>query len=330
MEKYSKSLLVVSVVSLILFLATLIACGLVDERIKPYFLIPAFVFAAVFPLYVCFGDAIITAVRGWRNLNNCSLECFNRINKLVKGWKNSNLDFEQAIMYINHSYTDGEVKTLINQKDIYNLYERKDMLLINLSFDDDTTQIVTSLFVSIMASLLAMTIEPEYVIISLVIFIGFFCMLIYVIFLKYLKRGQSGSYINFLYEYELKLLDEAIHSIEENLKAEPENVPFIETRHNVLNVLYRKSRKAKRKTKLKIENDIAIVKQLKLEVDKNTAFILKEYAMIIDKKSAKYLTGKISVAYIIDENDIECFASDDFTTLYEIVTKYNLCVDINW
>ena len=52
--------------------------------------------------------------------------------------------------------------------------------------------------------------------------------------------------------------------------------------------------------------------------------------MIIDKKSAKYLTGKISVAYIIDENDIECFASDDFTTLYEIVTKYNLCVDINW
>ena len=96
----------------------------------------------------------------------------------------------------------------------------------------------------------------------------------------------------------------------------------------MLNVLYRKSIKANRKTKPKIDNDIAIVKQLKLELDKNSCFIIKEYEMIIDKKCAMCLTGEICVAYIVDENGIECFASDDFRMLYEIVSKYHLCRDI--
>ena len=244
--------------------------------------------------------------------------------------KSSDLEFQEAVMYINQSYTVGEVKKLIEQKSIYNLYERKDFLLKNISLYDDITQVYSSLIISVLSSLLAMTIDPDMVIVSFFVYFVVALLFMLVIFSKYSNRGQNGSYIHFLYEYELKLPEEAIHSIEGNLKTEPENIPFIETRHNVLNVLYRKCRKAKRKTKLKIENDIAIVKQLKLEVNKNSSFILKEYVMIIDKKSAKYLTGKISVAYIIDENDIECFASDDFTTLYEIVTKYNLCVDINW
>lgn len=328
MKKYNKSLIIVSLVSTTLFLATLIVCGLVEDRIKPYLLIPALLFAAVFPIYLFFGETIITAVCGWRNLNYCTHECFEKINKLVKGMKSSNLEFQEAVMYINHSYTDGEVYDYIKQNAIYSLYDRKDELLKKLSFYDDTTQIASSLFLSIMSSLLVMTIDQEYVIIKLIIFIGFFLMLIYVIFHKYSYRGQNGSYIHFLYEYEFKLLNEAIHSIENNLKAEPEIVPFIETRRNVLDVLYRKSIKAKRKTKPKIENDIAIVKQLKLEVEKNSCFILKEYEMIIDKKSAKCLTGKICVAYIVDENGIECFASDDFRMLYEIAAKYDLCVDI--
>lgn len=328
MKKYDKYSLIVFSISMTLFLATLIACVLVDEQIKPYLLIPALFFAAVYPIYMCFSETIITAVSGWRNLNNCTLECFNTINKIVKGRKSSNIDFQQAIMYINHSYTDGEVKSLINQKDIYNLYERKDMLLKQSSFYDDTTQILSSLFISVMASLLVMSIEPFNDIVRFTVLIGFFLMLVYVVFFKYSKRGQEGSYIHFLFKYELELLDVAIHSVEENLKVEPVNFLFIETRHNVLNELFRKAKKAKRKMKLQIENDIAIVKHLRLEVDKHSNCEIKEYEMLLSRKNSKYVTGTISIAYVVNENGCEDFASDDFRTLYKIVAKNNLCIDM--
>lgn len=324
MKKYNKFLMVVFSISMTLFISSLIILRFVDKGIKPYLTIPILIATAMLPISMC----VVEIVSSLYNLNNCSAGCFNKINKIAKGMKSSDLEFQEAVMYINQSYTVGEVKKIIEQKSIYNLYERKDFLLKNISLYDDITQVYSSLIISVLSSLLVMTIEPEMAIVSLFVYFIVALFFMFVIFHKYSYRGQNGSYIHFLYEYELKLLDEAIHSIENNLKAEPEIVPFIETRHNVLDVLYRKSIKAKRKTKPKIENDIAIVKQLKLEVEKNSCFILKEYEMIIDKKSAKCLTGKICVAYIVDENGIECFASDDFRMLYEIAAKYDLCVDI--
>lgn len=324
MNKYHKSIKIVFYIPMTLFLTSLIGLKFVDERIKFYLLISILIAVAMLPICMCVGEIVISV----HKLNNCSAKCFSKINKLVKGIKSSGLEFQEAVMYINQTYTFGEVKELMEQKSIYDFYERKDFLLKNISFYDDITQVFSSLIISVLSSLLVTAIEPDMKKFSLFIYFVVALLFVFVIFYKYPKRGQNGMYFYFLYEYELNLLEKAIRNIEESLKVETDNVAFIETRHNVLNALYCKSIKAKKKTKIKIENDIAIIKRIKLEVDEDTETILKEYQMVINRRNINYLTGKISVAYIVDENGIECFASDDFKTLYEIVTKHDLCVDV--
>ena len=219
--------------------------------------------------------------RGWHNTRNCDDPNFEKIDFFQRGSENTKEYYLNQLGLINYFYsTGGKIDELVRKKDIYSLYKRYDYLKTQISIVDDLEKYAYSLFISILASFLYSQFNIKssiFIVINIFFLIGIFFV---VIFIQYAERGQLGSYVFKINEYEMKLLKEKIEKIEKETIITAEDVEVLQTKKLAL-VELRKIKKRKFKDK---DDIIDKIKKCDLLLDDYTKY--EKSKILINKKEA--------------------------------------------
>lgn len=146
-----------------------------------------------------------------------------------------------------------------------------------------------------------------------IIVIAFFV----VILLKYVKRGQDGSFAYQIEEFELRLLEEKIKTLEDKIIIGADEEKTIKTRQYAISALQKLYIKAiRKKTRSAIKNDIETMRNLQLGLNGCTNYELREVTF----------GGYVGhIAYLSGENvPDDTLVNDDFSALYKMICKYFL------
>lgn len=256
---------------------------------------------------------IISVKLSFHNLRKCDDKVFENIDcySVV-----SQADYISKIGVINYYYQEnGEVDRIIDNKEIDRLYARKDFLSVRKNLFNDLTTYFYSLVISVIASffcdLAGLRNSWQAVINIGIIVIAFFI----VILLKYVKRGQDGSYAYQVEEFELRLLESKIAMLEDRIIISEDDEKVLKTRQYVINALQKYDLKTMRKkTKSAIKKDIETIRDLRLSLNGCSNYELREVVF----------GGFIGyVAYLKGDNvSRDSFANDDFYTLHRTICKY--------
>lgn len=259
--------------------------------------------------------AIVLVKHGFHNLRKCDDKLFENIDcySVI-----SRADYLSKIGVINYYYQEnGEIDKLIEDQEIDRLYARKDFLSVRYNLFGELTTYFYSLVISIIASFFCDLVELEdawQVVINVgIIVIAFFV----VILLKYVKRGQDGSFAYQIEEFESRLLEEKIKRLEDKLTISADEEKIIKTRQYAINALQKRYVKAMRKkTRSAIKNDIEILRNLQLCLNGCTDYELREVTFGGYVGYIAYVSG--------DSVPDNAFANNDFNTLYRTLCKYFL------
>lgn len=256
---------------------------------------------------------IVSVKRGFHNLRKCDDSLFENIDfyKVL-----SREDYLTKIGIINFYYKpDGAIDELVKNNDIYRLYVRKDFLTVRKNLFNDLTTYFYSLIISIIASIFCevanMNDAWQAAINICVVAIMFFIVITF----KYVKRGQDGSYAYQVEEFELRLLDEKIKTLEDGIVVTEDETKIIKTRQYAINALQNLCIKSiRKKSKNSIKKDIAIIQNLRLSLNSCPNYELREIAI---DNYVGYMAYSKS-----DDNGKEIFASEEFSVLYSVIHKY--------
>ncbi len=259
---------------------------------------------------------LIVVKHGIHNLRECDDELFEKIDYFNYGWSDNNTTYMNKIRIINLYYKDGgEVDELVKKKEIVRLFARKSFLSIRNNLSQDLTTCFYSLIISVIASFVFQISQYENslkILMNSVVIVMIFFM---IIFMKYYKRGEYGSYTYQIEEYELELLSEKIAELENLLQADENDEKILRTQQTVLKDLIDKKRKTKNKKKQKVLiEDIEKVEILNLSLEDVCNYQLNEISF---NNNVGY------IAYSVDENEkINGFATNAFKDLCEIIEKH--------
>lgn len=259
--------------------------------------------------------------KGLYNIRKCDDELFENIDFYKECYGRDNSNYLKQIQIINLYYSDGgKVDDLVKEKKLERLFIRRDFLLKQIYFSDNLIEYYCSLVVSILASCIFAAIVSNNLENNIIIVLSLFGLL-FVIILRYAKRGQAGSYEYQIQEYELTLLNEKIEHLEKNSIITPDDEKLLLTKQIILNELIKKRKKAKRKgTKETLEKDIKIVENLELCMGDYSDFFLqniylgeKEIYLVYNKEKGKTkkCTGE------------KYLATQDYAILYNILKRYD-------
>ncbi len=257
------------------------------------------------------------------NMKHCDDPLFEKIDFYNKRWDEDNEYFKRKILIVNCFYRDGgPVDELVDGKEIGRLYARADFLEKQNTMFEFGITIISSVAISLIVSLLCQYISPDEgnAVVGFIGTIFFTALLVSVFALKYIDKGQMGSYSHFSDEYELSLLKQKIDKFEHELVIEPSDEKFLYTKQIVLNELIEIRKRAKFRKK-EIEKDINTINALKLCPGNGCDHNDSE---IFIKDNRGYL------AYHKDEGKENNYVgelnliSKDFSILYQIMKKYEL------
>lgn len=256
---------------------------------------------------------ILLVKLGFHNLRKCDDKLFENIDCYSAV---SRADYLSKISVINYYYqANGEIDKIVDNQEIDRLYARKDFLSVRNNLYSDLTTYFYSLVISIIASFFCELVDLQnswQAIINVgIIIIAFFV----VILLKYVKRGQDGSFAYQIEEFELRLLEEKIKTLEDRLIIGADEEKIIKTRQFVIAALQKFHVKAiRKKTKAAIKNDIETIRNLRLGLNSCTNYELREVAFSGYVGYIAYLTG--------DNIPNDTFVNNDFSILYRTLCKY--------
>lgn len=257
--------------------------------------------------------AIVLVKHGFHNLRKCDDELFDNIDCYSVIARE---DYLSKIGVINYYYQEnGEIDKLIGNQEIDRLYARKDFLSVRYNLFGELTTYFYSLVISIIASFFYDLVDLQdawQVAINIgIIVIAFFVVILF----KYVKRGQDGSFAYQIEEFELRLLDEKIKTLEDKLVISADEEKIIRTRQYAISALQKLYVKAiRKKARSAIKNDIDTMRNLQLGLNGCTSFELREFTFGGYVGQIAYLTG----------NNVpdDTFLDNDFSTLYRILCKY--------
>ncbi|MBD5450784.1 MAG: hypothetical protein HDR28_11720 [Lachnospiraceae bacterium] len=163
--------------------------------------------------------------------------CFEEIDSFIRNLGECNNYYCGLIFKINEVYeTNQELKQLYEEKNLEALYIRKTFLENNLDVYNNLTQHVAALGVSSVVVLAQTGLiaggsqTSGYFIIAGIVFL--LCVA-----LKYIAKGRGDSYTYNVYEYELKLLNENILRVNEQLQANDDIEKVLRLRQAIIDVL---------------------------------------------------------------------------------------------
>ena len=116
---------------------------------------------------------------------------------------------------------------------------------------------VTSLIISVIASYICHMMQYKNIWIIIIWIVVIVFSFLFIVFIRYEERGQMGSYIHYVYEYERQLLIDKIKATEKNMIIVESDEQVLETKQIVLKSLIKIRLKKKfQKKRKEIENDI--------------------------------------------------------------------------
>ena len=333
-KKRWQQLLIISM--FVLIIALLISSELFPKYCN-YILFTALVFCLLIVVLVflfLFIKLIKIIKHGLHNLHRCDIECFDKIDDIKRFFNNSNINYKRQIEYINFCYSDkGEIGKLAKNNKLYELYYRLDFLKKNNMFYNDIVNNYTSFIISIIVSVVIAAFgisndEFEIVggamrgIIAIFAIVAFFA----VIMLKYYKRGEMGSLLYLVDEYEIELLEEKIRKIEECYNMKKDDEPFLFSKQYTLDSLLNKNSKSIFRSKRKeILKDIECVENLNLYMSDYSQYVIKKYDLNGNlRKNKNNATKEIFLIYKKGNDGKPELVNDDYKKFKAILDKYNL------
>lgn len=281
-------------------------------------LIPLIIVLSLFILPLLMFVRLLLAVKnGIHNLRECDDELFDKIDYFLDYWRNEDATCKKRISIINLYYKDGgKVDELVQNKEIVRLFARKSFLSVRMNLTQDLITCFYSLVISVIASVVFQLFQYESSFVLLLNFITIFMVFFMLLFIRYYKRGENGSYTYQIEEYELKLLSEKISKLESTLQANEQDEMILVTQQMILKNLISKKRKSKnKKVQESLIKDIETLEALNLSLENCNNYKLFEISF--DEN-----TGY--VAYSLDENgEKNGFPTKSFETFNEIIEKYN-------
>ncbi len=263
---------------------------------------------------------IIIMKKGMHNIRTFDEEPFNSIDEYKKCSEEDKQYYITQIQIINLYYQkNGKIDELINNKEIKKLYARADFLSVQHSLFDYFITCACSLSISVIASFLCQMMDEEHGILTFLGVVAILLSFFLIVLLRYVEKGQAGSYRYLVDEYEKELLLQKITELEQQLTITVEDEKMLETKKIVINELLRQKKGAKvKKEKKYIENDIHQIRQLDLCLGDYTNYYIKT---IYVNKSECYL-----VYHKEKENSTNAqnLANQEYVTLYQILNKYKL------
>ena len=164
-------------------------------------------------------------------------QCFEKIEFLYKNLGECNGYYQSIIREINKVYNeDSEIKVIIGKRDLSTLYARKSYLENNMDLHGNMIQTITSVGISGLFALINFKTGRSFfvpILFSALAVVGILLCIV----VKYVEKGRGGSYLYNVYEYELKLLNDKINSVYNNLKANADVERVIRMRQVVINAL---------------------------------------------------------------------------------------------
>lgn len=254
--------------------------------------------------------------KGYHNIKYCDEELFNNIDKYTYCYKENNLYYINIIRIINLYYRDGgPIDNLVKDNQIEKLLLRNDFLHKQKNLFDEIMNLFSSFAISIIVALLGGKVMEDNFLITVVSVVVMGCSFWVIFFVKYVYRGQGGTCLNQIYEYEISKLEEKILKLQNTLEISNENEKYIYTQHVALKELvHMKNKNRKNKTIIDDINQLS-----------NINLCMENREDIYDRKL--YINNQeVYFAYRKSKDDCkeDIFANEEFEKLYMILKKYNL------
>ena len=257
---------------------------------------------------------------GLSNLRNCDDDLFSHIDEFSALSEEEGLTKLRVINFYYRS--KGEVDNLIEKRKLFRLFARRDFLQTRAHLFDDLITFFYSLIISIIASIMFNEMEKSTIVSIINVLLTIICFFV-VVLLKYVKRGQDGSYSYQVEEYELSLLNKKIELLENSLILSQADFDVIKTKHTVISTLKRLRKKTRsRKKRRDFSDAIDQVEGLNLSLDNYSNYVKEKYN--IDGK-------EIFMYYRINNNTKEkrLCATGEYKCLEKIIKHYNLIENNN-
>ncbi len=247
---------------------------------------------------VCLLTYVVSIIgEGIRNLRDSGDELFKNIDYFQRCWGESDAYYIRQVQIINWFYNESRmIDILVENGEYKRLLDRRDFLSKNVTFWNDFLLYLSSAVMAVLTSFMLDVInggELGYGVIAIFVGTGFFCVF-FIAFLmwKYSKRGEDGSYLSQIREYELKLLDKKINDLNQRLQISESEKNLLTAQQEVVRKLIEKTKKGRRKERKRIENESEKICRLNLvhpSIDES-----------VQAESLEYMIG------IIQEEMLEC------------------------
>lgn len=258
--------------------------------------------------------------KGFCNLRKCDDSIFNEIDMHKKCLHENNQYYIEQIRVINLYYSkNGKIDKLVKNGRIDKLYARADFLSNRIDLFDEWTTCFCSLAISVVATFVLNMMQSKSLLILipwlLIAIASFLCIAL----LRYMERGQAGSYRHYIDEYERQLLMKKIKRIEKKIKMSTEDEHILHTKQIVINELIHL--RSKTLFKKKIDADITKVEQLNLCIGDYSECQITEIKI---KGTIGYLVYDIYKGKANNYRGGLNLINAEHTELYQILDKYNL------
>ncbi len=277
---------------------------------------------------VLFLYGIIWLIHIWKrsvhNIQKCDDKDFDDLSKIC-GIANDNISYDIAYKLIDYYYKDGGIiDDLISTKQYYRLLNRYDFLKKNIEFDEELSQYLYSIFLSLFTTEMSKIMEAAYVISDfwgvLLFLIKMMILVLMIVFFflqRYAKRGKNGEFNYALMEYEEKLLKERIESSVNSTEMSKKDYKVLMMQQLLIHKILIKDAKKLKKYKLEErKQDINEIKSLKLYLKKYKKYKMKECVLDDIVIHFYYVEGDI------DNEKVYKLVNENYRKLYILVKKY--------
>ncbi len=181
---------------------------------------------------------------------------------------------------------------------------------------------LNSLIISIVASYVFQIVEDKNGILTFLGMIVILVIIFALIMLRYVEKGQAGSYRYYIDEYEKDLLLKKINKLENELKISDADERILETKQVAINELIRiREKKRGKNEKKKIEADIRQVNELDLCLSDYRNYCVREIYINETKCCIVYKKEQGKENNYIGERNL---ANEQYALLYNILKKNDI------
>jgi len=305
------------VVFLIVYLVVLLVIGSTDIITEDMEMLLASIYILLMVVtIIAFGGIQVVKffIDAVRNMRSCGDLLFDELDEYKQNCGESKEHYQDVIRAISFYYLPGGNVDTIVGNDLMRLFNRSEFLRREIKTGEYLITCITSVGLSVAASLLfAMEFKNESVeLLNMIIGLLVFFAMLLVPYNKIIK-GDSKE----IYTYELKLLEKKIEKVEEMLCLPNINEEIIRTKRNVLNILGDKYVTVFGRKNKDILDDIRCIEKLDLHVDN-----IDEY------KKISFTIGKTKRTGILLFDKENRLVNEQYKKLYSVLRKYNLIYKI--